>query len=75
MYLKAMQIRRRLALANPSAYEPVLAESCRMLAGLYHKVHRLTGAEIFCREALGIYRRLAEGNPEVYAADLATSMC
>ena len=72
-YREALAIRRRLAEANPAAYEPDLAMSCNNLGVLLSDTNRLPEAEERYREALAIYRRLAEANPAAYEPDLAAS--
>nr|MCR4935207.1 tetratricopeptide repeat protein [Oscillospiraceae bacterium] len=72
-YREALAIYRRLAEANPAAYEPDLAGSCNNLGNLLSATNRLPEAEERHREALAIYRRLAEANPAAYEPDLAGS--
>ncbi|MBR4426054.1 MAG: tetratricopeptide repeat protein, partial [Oscillospiraceae bacterium] len=70
---EALAIYRRLAEANPAAYEPDLAGSCNNLGILLRATNRLPEAAERHREALAIYRRLAEANPAAYEPDLARS--
>ena len=66
--------RRRLARANPAAYEPDLAASLNnlsvRLAGAGQREEGLAAIE----EAVEIYRRLARANPAAYEPDLAASL-
>lgn len=72
-YREALAIRRRLAEANPAAYEPELATSCNNLGVLLDDSDHKPEAEVFYREALAIRRRLAESNPAAYEPYLAMS--
>ena len=69
---QALEICRRLAKDNPSAYEVDVATTCNNLAGLLDDLNRKPEAEQLYREALEIYRRLAKDNPDVYEASVAT---
>ncbi|MFE1892819.1 tetratricopeptide repeat protein, partial [Streptomyces microflavus] len=74
---EAVEIYRRLAAGNPTAYEPDLARSLSnlgiqsiRLAEAGRRGEALTAAE----EAVEIYRRWAAGNPAAYEPDLAGSL-
>lgn len=58
---------RHLVSLNPKAYEPSLAST--LLVFIYNKTPMRSGE--VCREALEIYTRLAEDNPDVYEVSLA----
>ena len=72
-YGEALEIRRRLAKANPAAYEPYLAGTCNNLGILFWQTNRMEEAEARYGEALEIYRRLAKANPAAYEPHLATT--
>ena len=69
----ALALCRRLAEANPAAYEANLASSCNSLAVLLDSRNQKEEAEQLHREALSLRRRLAEAKPAAYEAALATS--
>ena len=71
---EAVQIRRRLAQANPAAYEPDLARSLNNLGTCYSEVGRREDALAPAEEAAQIYRRLAQANPAAYEPDLASAL-
>ena len=73
-YVRAIEIRKRLAKDNPQAQEPNLATTLNNLAILYSNTQRLTESEALYLEALEIYRRLAKGDPQVYEPDVATTL-
>ena len=58
MYKAALEIRKRLAEANPQAYEPVLADSYCNLAILYRATQRLAESEEMYNAAAAIRARL-----------------
>ena len=70
-YGEALEIRRRLAKANPAAYEPDLARTCNNLGNLLSDTNRMEEAEARYGEALEIRRRLAQANPAAYEPYLA----
>ncbi|MBQ9349250.1 MAG: tetratricopeptide repeat protein, partial [Oscillibacter sp.] len=70
-YKEALEIRRRLAEANPAAYEPDVALTCNNLGNLLSDTNRMEEAERYYTEALEIRRRLAEANPAAYEPDVA----
>ena len=71
LYREALEIYRRLAAANPAAYEPAVAMTCNNLANLYSDNQKPSEAEKLYQEALEIYRRLAAANPAAYEPDVA----
>ena len=71
---EAVQIRRRLAQANPAAYEPDLARSLNNLGIRYSGVGRREDALAPAEEAVQIYRRLAQANPAAYEPALARAL-
>ena len=74
MYQEALEIRRRLATANPEVYEPDVSAALNNLAGLYSDMQRFAESEAMYQEALEIRRRLATANPEIYEPDVATTL-
>ena len=58
MYKAALEIRKRLAEANPQAYEPDLADSYNNLAILYRDTQRLAESEEMYNAAAAICARL-----------------
>ena len=73
MYKVALEIRKRLADANPQAYEPDFAICCHNLATLYYLTQRFTESEQMHKNALEICKRLADSNPQTYEPNLADS--
>ena len=73
-YVKALEIRRRLAQGTPQTYEPAEAQTLNDLALLYSNTQRLTESEAMYLEALEIRRRLAQGNPQTYEPALASTL-
>ncbi|MGA9363500.1 MAG: tetratricopeptide repeat-containing protein [Bacteroidota bacterium] len=71
---EAVEIRRRLAVANPAAFEPNLATSLNNLSGRLSDVGDRRGALDAIKEAVETYRRLAAANPAAFEPDLATSL-
>ena len=71
MHLSAVEIRRRLAAANPQVYEPDLAMTQYNLGCLYSDTQRYEDSEKMYLSAMEIRRRLAVANPQVYEPDLA----
>ena len=71
MFLSVMEIRRRLAAANPQVYEPDLAMVQNNLGCLYDNTQRYEESGEMYLSAMEIYRRLAAANPQVYEPDLA----
>ncbi len=71
-YLQALEIRKRLAAAQPSVYEPDLAITYNNLGAFYSdEVDRRKEAEECYLQALEIYKRLAAAQPSVYETYLA----
>nr|MBA2322477.1 tetratricopeptide repeat protein [Pseudonocardiales bacterium] len=71
---EAVQIRRRLAQANPAAYLPDLAMSLNNLCVQQSGTGDRDGALASITEAVEHYRRLAQANPAAYLPDLAMSL-
>ena len=71
---EAVDIYRRLAEANPPAYEPDLAMSLNNLSNRLSDSGDIPGALEAIREAVDIRRRLAEANPPAYEPVLARSL-
>jgi tetratricopeptide (TPR) repeat protein len=73
-YKEALDIRRKLAGENPSAYNPDLAMTLNNLANLYNKTNKYKEAEEYYNEALDIYRKLAGENQSAYNPYLAKTL-
>ncbi|MCO6011089.1 tetratricopeptide repeat protein [Actinoallomurus purpureus] len=71
---EAVDTRRRLAQANPDAYEPDLARSLNNLSVALSEVGRWERALTVTQEAVRVYRRLAQAKPDAYEPDLARSL-
>ena len=71
---EAVQIRRRLAEANPAAYLPDLAASLNNLSLRQSDTGDRAGALTSITEAVEHYQRLAQANPAAYLPDLAMSL-
>ena len=71
---EAVDIYRRLAEANPAAWEPDLAGSLNNLSNRLAEAGRRDEGLATAEEAVGIYRRLAEADPAAWEPDLATSL-
>ncbi|WBB99575.1 tetratricopeptide repeat protein [Solwaraspora sp. WMMA2080] len=71
---EAADIYRRLAQANPAAYEPNLAGSLNNLGMMLSEAGRRDEALTATTEAADIYRRLAQANPAAYEPNLAMSL-
>ncbi|GGP77864.1 tetratricopeptide repeat protein [Streptomyces melanogenes] len=71
---KAVSIRRRLSVANPSAHAPNLASSPSNLGIRFSEMGRHEEALTAEQEALQIYPHLAAGNPDAHKPDLALSL-
>ena len=71
---EAVEIYRRLAMANAAAYEPDLALSLNNLAIHVAETGDREGALAPAREAVEIRRRLAKANAAVYEPALASSL-
>ena len=72
--LKAVEIRERLADANPETFEPDLAGSLNNLGNGYAELGKREEALDACKRAVGIYERLANAHPETFEPDLAMSL-
>ena len=69
-----MEIRRRLAVANPQVYEPDLADTQYNLGCLYYNIQRYEDSEEMYLSALEVYQRLTAVNPQVYEPYFSTSV-
>ena len=65
---------RKLAQANPNAYEPSVATTLNNLALLYRETSRYKEAEAHSLEALTLYRKLAQANPNAYEPYVALTL-
>ena len=65
---------RRLAAANPDAYEPDLAMALNNLSVRFGEVGRQAEGLAASEEASTLRRRLAAANPDAYEPDLASSL-
>ena len=65
---------RRLARANPQAFEPDLAMSLTNLARSLAALGRREEALEAAQEAVEVYRRLARANPQAFEPELARSL-
>ncbi|MFE3206330.1 tetratricopeptide repeat protein [Embleya sp. NPDC059237] len=70
----ALDIRRRLAKADPAAYEPDLAGSLNNLSIRLGKLGRRTEGLAAIEETVAVRRRLAAADPAAYEPDLAVSL-
>ncbi len=71
---EAVEVYRRLAQANPQAFEPNLAASLNNLANILAGLGRRGEALEAAQEAVEVYRRLAQANPQAFEPDLAGSL-
>ena len=72
-FTKALETCKRLAEANPEAFDSDLAGTYSNLGLLYSNTHNFAKAEDHYTEALEIRKRLADINPEAFDPDLADS--
>ena len=70
-YLRALEIRERLASAHPEAYEAVVADTLNNLANLYSDMQQFYEAEKCYDRALDLYFKLADSYPNVYENKVA----
>jgi tetratricopeptide (TPR) repeat protein len=73
LYREALEIYRRLATQNPSAYEPDVETTFNNLENLLQSTRRYEDAENLYQEVLEIRRRLADQNPGIYELYVATT--
>jgi len=73
-YQEALNIRRDLAKANPSVYNPYVANTLNNLAILYKAQNQNQEALNAYQEALKLRRDLAKANPSVYNPDVADTL-
>ncbi|MBL7519161.1 tetratricopeptide repeat protein, partial [Frankia sp. CNm7] len=71
---QGVEIRRRLAGANPAAFEPDLAAALTNLGAMLSGLGRREEALVTTEQAVEIYRRLAGANPAAFEPDLARSL-
>jgi tetratricopeptide (TPR) repeat protein len=71
---EAVEIYRRLAQAQPAAFEPALASSLNNLSNRLSDSGDRPGALRAIEEAVEIYRRLAQAQPAAFGPDLAISL-
>ena len=71
---EAVKIRRKLAAANPDAYEPALASALNNLGTFLSELGRREAALGPAEEAVGLNRKLAAANPDAYEPDLASAL-
>jgi len=71
---QAVEIRRRLAATNPTAFEPDLATSLTNLGNRLSNLGRHEQALAATEQAVQIYRRLAATNPTAFEPDLAQGL-
>jgi len=85
MYLRSLEIRERLAKANPAQFEPDLAMTLMNLGLFYETVQKMPKAEMMYFRSLDdaetmylrafeISERLAKANPAQFEPDLATTL-
>jgi tetratricopeptide (TPR) repeat protein len=71
---EAVDIRRRLAQADPARFEPDLATSLNNLSNRLSDAGDGACAQAVIHEAADIFRRLAQANPARFEPDLAMSL-
>ncbi len=72
-YIKAIDIREKLAESNPERFNPDLATSYNNAGIFYKDQGQAQKAEEFYIKAIDILEKLAESNPEKFNSDLAMS--
>ena len=70
----AVSLRRQLAIEEPEAFTPKLADSLSNLAHNLSLTKRPTESLIAAQEALDLYRKLASNKPKEFTPDLAMSL-
>jgi tetratricopeptide (TPR) repeat protein len=71
---EATTLYRRLAVANPAAFEPNLTASLNNLGAMLSGLGRRGEALTVTSEAVEVYRRLAVANPAAFEPNLAMSL-
>jgi predicted O-linked N-acetylglucosamine transferase (SPINDLY family) len=71
---EAVDIRRKLAKANPQAFLPDLAMSLNNLGGALSDLGQREPALEASQEAADVYRKLAKANPQAFLPNLAMSL-
>lgn len=74
LYKEYLQIYRRLAQQDSSAYAPDLSVALHNMAIFYYETQRIAESETAFKEALEIDRRLAYRNPSAYESDVAATL-
>ena len=68
-HLRTLNLVKKAVKDNQQAYEPYLAMSYIHLAVLYYQTQRFTESEAILKQALAIYERIAQSNPQAYKSD------
>ena len=68
---EALEIKKRLAKANPTSYEPDVASTQNNLGNLYNARNEFGKAELAYQEALEIYRKFAKTQSDKYTIEVA----
>ena len=71
---ESLEIRRRLAAADPMAYEPDVAMTLNNLGNVLGALGERDAARKACEEALEIRRRFAAVHPAAYEPDVAATL-
>jgi len=71
---RAVEIRERLASANPNRFDPNLATSLTNLANRLGEAGDITEALVAARRAVQLYERLSTADPARFEANLAASL-
>jgi len=71
---EALNIRRKLAQANPQTYLPDVAGTLNNLGLLRHDKNKFEKAEKPYQEALKIYRKLTQVNPQTHLPDIGMTL-
>jgi hypothetical protein len=71
---EAVDIRRRLATADPARFEPDLAQSLQALSTRLSDTGDRAESLMAIRETVDVYRRLATADPGRFEPDLAQSL-
>ena len=73
-YKAALEIFRRLADADPVAYEPYVARTLNNLGELHRNMNDFPQAAKEYADALKIYKKLADADPAAYEPDVAMTL-
>ena len=74
MYIEALDIRKHLAMENPSVFEGDVAETMNNMGILYSLILDYSESEAMFLEALAIRRKLAIDNPTTFKPHIATTL-